>query len=246
MNAVARTTFFTRARRDDEPSKTRGESATIALGFRVKSGFAIAVALRGPASAPQAVARRIVELSDPDASETRQPYHDGFYREQNDTGEIARRVAIVKRCARKSVAGLLDDLWKEHEALSRATIARLKGSRTSRQARLRAGLVVGSVIDPEQIGNLHIRAHASEGRLFRTVLEDALRSNGIECDVMIEKQLAAKAAEGLGRRDGDIKRVIAALGKTLGGPWRSDEKAAATAAWLMIQLGAPRRTPRHR
>ncbi|PYR43680.1 MAG: hypothetical protein DMF95_25270 [Acidobacteria bacterium] len=63
---------------------------------------------------------------------------------------------------------------------------------------------------------------------------------------MIEKQLAAKAAEGLGRRDGDIKRVIAALGKTLGGPWRSDEKAAATAAWLMIQLGAPRRTPRHR
>src|SRR5207249_11695029 len=31
--------------------------------------------------------------------------------------------------------------------------------------------------------------------------------------------------------------------KTLGGPWRSDEKAAATAAWLMIQLGAPRRHP---
>src|SRR5712691_8182488 len=119
----------------------------VALGFRVKSGFAIAVALRGPASSPQAVARRVVELSDPDASETRQPYHDGFYHEQNDAREIARRVTIVERCAKKSVALLIDDVCGE------------------RRARLRAGLVVGSVIDPERVGNPHIRAHASEGRL---------------------------------------------------------------------------------
>src|SRR5713101_7564201 len=132
----------------------------VALGFRVKSGFAIAVALRGPASSPQAVARRVVELSDPDASETRQPYHDGFYHEQNDAREIARRVTIVKSCAKKSVAELLDDLWRGREAFSQATIARRKGSSSSRQARLRAGLVVGSVIDPEQVGNPHIRAPA--------------------------------------------------------------------------------------
>jgi hypothetical protein len=25
-----------------------------------------------------------------------------------------------------------------------------------------------------------------------------------------------------------------ALGKSLGGPWRADEKAAATAAWLLL------------
>jgi hypothetical protein len=192
------------------------------LGFRVKSGFAIAVALRGPASAPQAVARWVVELSDPDASETRQPYHDGFYHEQKDARELARRVTIVKRCAKKSIRALIDEVWNEREAS------------IPRRARLRAGLVVGSVIDPKRVGNPHIRAHASEGQLFRTVLEDALRSHGIDCDIIVEKQLAAKAAADLGRPSGDITRVVAAFGKTLGGPWRADEKAAATAAWLAM------------
>lgn len=210
-------------------------SATIVLGFRVKSGYAIAVALRGPASAPQAVVRRVVELSDPDAPETRQPYHAGFYHEQNDAREIARRVAIVKRCAKKSVAELIDDVSKERAAFAPTAPRRASGagSRATNPGG-RAGLVVGSVIDPEQVGNPHIRAHASEGRLFRTVLEDALRSHGIDCNVIVEKQLAATAAAGLGRRDGDITRVVAAFGKTLGGPWRAEEKAAATAAWLAI------------
>ena len=64
----------------------------IALGFRVKSGFAIAVALRGPASSPSIVARRRVELSDPAAPETRQPYHDGFFKQENDPRELARQI----------------------------------------------------------------------------------------------------------------------------------------------------------
>ena len=61
----------------------------VALGFRVKSGYAIAVALRGPACAPAILARRIVELSDPAVPETRQPYHDGFYKQQDDRRELA-------------------------------------------------------------------------------------------------------------------------------------------------------------
>jgi len=94
--------------------------------------------------------------------------------------------------------------------------------------------VVGSVIDPQKVGNPHIRAHANEGRLFRTVVENALRSHGIACDVIVEKQLAARAAAGLRVPDGAIKQTVAAFGKTVGGPWRADEKAAATAAWLAL------------
>jgi hypothetical protein len=37
-----------------------------------------------------------------------------------------------------------------------------------------AGLVVGSDSDPAVIMNPHIRVHAAEGRLFRTVIEQAL------------------------------------------------------------------------
>jgi len=188
----------------------------IALGFRVKSGYAIAVALRGPASAPAAVARAVVELSDPEDAETRQPYHHGFYTNEEDARTIARRVKIVERCATRSVAALLKD----------AQLADCCG----------AGLVVGSVLDPAKVGNPHIRAHASEGRLFRTVLESALRSHGIACEVIVEKQLAARAAAGLGRRDAEITRALAGFGKTLGGPWRANEKNAATAAWLALSI----------
>jgi hypothetical protein len=183
----------------------------IAVGFRVKSGFAIAVTLDGPASAPSAVSRRVIEMSDSAVPETRQPYHDGFYRTEEDAHEIARRVKIVKRCATQSIAALLNDTG--------AT---------------RAGLIVGSLIDPEKVGNPHIRAHASEGRLFRTVLEDALTSRGVRCEVIVEKQLPARTAAGLRRAPREIARTLGGFGKALGSPWRADEKAAATAAWLAL------------
>jgi hypothetical protein len=183
----------------------------IAVGFRVKSGFAIAVALEGPASAPNALFRRVVEMSDPKVPETRQPYHDGFYHTEEDAHEIARRVKIVERCARQSVAALLKD----------TPVAR-------------AGLIVGSLIDPQKVGNPHIRAHAHEGRLFRTVLEEALRSRGIRCQVIVEKELAATTAAGLRQPPREIAGALTRFGKAFGSPWRADEKAAATAAWLSL------------
>lgn len=186
--------------------------ADMAIGFRIKSGYAIAIVLAGSAKSPTVVGRRIVELSDPAVAETKQPYHDGFGTENEDPREIARRVKIIGRCATKSVAALLKET---------------SGAK-------RAGLVVGSLIDPQQVGNPHIRAHANEGKLFRTVVEDALRSHGVACDVIVEKQLAAKATAGLSRSEGEIKQTLAAFGKTIGGPWRADEKAAATAAWLAL------------
>lgn len=191
-------------------------AAKIALGFRVKSGFAIAVVLRGPASAPSVVARRLVQLSDPAVPGTRQPYHDGFYKQQEDRRELARNLEIVKRCAKQSVAALLkDDCFAGEPCCG-------------------AGLVVGSVIDPQTVGNPHIRAHANEGRLFRTVLADALSSHDIACDVLVEKTLAKEAAAALGRTDAGIRRMVGVLGKALGGPWRAEEKAACTAAWMAL------------
>lgn len=193
-----------------------GCRAGFALGFRVKSGYAIAVALRGAASAPAVLTRRVVELSDPAVADTRQPYHDGFYKQRDDPQELARLLTIVRRCAEHSVTALLEDDC-------------FAGLRCRR-----AGLVVGSVIDPAKVANPHIRAHANEGRLFRTVLEEALRSHRIGCDVIVEKQLAAKAAVDLGRRNADIARAIADFGKTLGGAWRADDKTACAAAWLAL------------
>ena len=183
----------------------------IAAGFRVKSGFAIAVTLEGSAAAPRATSRRVIEMSDPKVPETRQPYHDGFYQTEENQREISRRVKIVKRRTSQSIATLLKEV---HVG--------------------RAGLVVGSVIDPETVGNPHIRAHAHEGRLFRTVLEDALHEHGVRCRVIVEKQLADTTATGLKQPPREIARILDRFGKTLGRPWRTDEKAAAMAAWLSM------------
>jgi hypothetical protein len=188
----------------------------LTLGFRVKSGFAIAVVLSGPKASPLALARRIVSLSDETVEATRQPYHDGFGTAQEDLKEIARLTGIIKKCARKSVIALLDDA--------------MFGSRSCRKA----GLIVGSVIDPATVGNPHIRAHANEGRLFRTVLEDALGERGISSTVIVEKTLGAQARKALEKSPAQIAKAIAGMGQALGGPWRAEEKSAATAAWMVL------------
>ncbi len=187
----------------------------VALGFRVKSGYAVAVALRGPATSPTIATRQVVELSDPAAPETRQPYHHEMFTYETDARAIAKRVDAVERCARASVDALLAD-------------AALAGCR-------RATLVVGSVIDPQSVGNPHIRAHASEGRLFRSVLQTALEARGVACDLVVEKQLRAKASEKLNERPATIARQVARMGKDAGPPWRADEKAASTAAWMTLE-----------
>jgi hypothetical protein len=189
---------------------------TIALGFRVKSGFAIAVALEGPAARPVPLGRWVVALSDPRVEETKQPYHDGFGTAQEDLNVIARLTRIIERSAASSVAQLL-----AHDVF------------VGRACR-RAGLVVGSVIDPATVANPHIRAHASEGRVFRSVLESALGTRGITASIVVEKTLADEAARALKRPQREITKTVAGFGAALPGPWRAEEKAAATAAWMVL------------
>ena len=194
-------------------------SPLFALGFRVKSGLAIAVALAGPAASPAALARVVVELSDPTINATRQPFHAGRGAAQENQAEIARLVKIIERCARQSIDALLGD------------------ERFSNHTCLGAGLVVGSVIDPAAVGNPHIRAHAHEGRLFRTVMEDALHARKIHSAVFVEKTLGAESARALKRTGAQIARTLGEFGRTLGAPWRAEEKAAATVAWVVLGRG---------
>ncbi|HEY7292371.1 MAG TPA: hypothetical protein VH583_21210 [Vicinamibacterales bacterium] len=187
-----------------------------ALGFRVKSGRAIAVVLTGTAAEPTPAGRTVVELCDPDVEETRQPYHSGFGQAEEDRQEIARRVQIVERVARTSVAALL----RTHDVTKTC----------------RAGLVVGSVIDPASVANPHIRAHANEGRLFRVVVEKALAGKGIDASVIVERELRDSARARLRISDRQLDQRLDAFGKALGRPWRADEKAAALAAWMSLAV----------
>ena len=141
----------------------------VTLGLRVKSGWAAFVVAQAGAEDPRVLSRGRIELCDPHEPDSRQPYHAGFGTEQHDTAIIGRLVAIVERCARDSVRQLVVRCRQDGMPISSA------------------GLVVGSDIDPATIANPHIRAHASEGRLFRRVAEDALREAGVPSTVWVEK-----------------------------------------------------------
>ncbi len=180
------------------------------MGFRIKSGWATTVLLTGPSSAPRVVDCRVTLLADPDDPETRQPYHAGLdTHESRGVKAVKRLVKAVERCARRSVGTLIAEY--------RAAGHRVRG----------AGIVVGSVIDPARIANDHIRAHAEEGRLFRTVVEQAIRACRLRARVMVEKELYVTAAR--------FRARVTALGKDVDGPWRAAEKAAALAAWMVLR-----------
>ena len=194
----------------------RSKLPQAALGFRVKSGWATAVLLADPLQSPQVLDHRLVDLSDPAVPESRQPYHAAMGRLEEDGATVATRLEVVRRVTNKSVAELLKDY---HD--------------TGYKVRS-AGLVIGSQIDPASIKNPHIRAHALEGRLFRTALEDAVRSCGLPYSVMVERNAYSKAAAVLARSEDDLKRAVSGFGRSLSGPWRADEKMAALVAWLAL------------
>ena len=186
-----------------------------AVGFTIKSGWAAAVLLGGACSAPRVLDSRRVELSDPDVAASTQPYHAGFGTAREPGDELKRLVSLVKTCGRKSVTVLLRDYQER---------ASVRG----------AGVIVGSLIDPETIGNDHIRIHAMEGQLFRTVVIEAAEKRGLKCSVCRERDLYTAATKSLKKTEAMIRKALAEAGRDVEGGWRAEQKAAALGAWMIL------------
>ena len=193
------------------------EPGRAALGFRVKSGWAVVILMNGSFRSPRLEDNCVIHLSDPRDPATRQPYHAVMGRLETNATKLKRRTESVRRATTKSVVNLLKRYIDNGSTIRRA------------------GLVVGSVIDPDSIANPHIRAHALEGQLFRTTLAATLQSSGIGCSIFTERDAYLAAAKSLARSLEQIKRTIADLGHSRDGPWRADQKLAAVAAWVSLR-----------
>ena len=188
-----------------------------ALGFRVKSGWAATVLLTDSARSPRLCDVRRIDLSDPQLPETRQPYHAAMGKLETDPRKIDRRVRVVQSIAQRSVATLL------------------AGYRQNGYSIRRAALVVGSRIDPASVANPHIRAHAFEGRLFRSVLEKSLQTHRICTEVLLEREAYGKAAAELKESNENVRRMIQNFGREAKASWRAEQKLAAVAAWVALR-----------
>jgi hypothetical protein len=187
-----------------------------ALGVTVKSGWACVVLVGGPAASPHVLDSQTVDLSDPAIPESRQPYHDGVGIARLPGPALTRLVASVERYGARSMNDLFDDYLAAGYSLCGA------------------GVVVGSLIDPDTIGNSHVRIHALEGRLFREIVIAAAERRGIACAIHRDRDLDEHATASLGKTAAALRRQVGAIDRPAG-PWRAEHKAATLAAWLMLK-----------
>lgn len=187
-----------------------------ALGFTIKSGWACAIVLDGSTTSPRVATSRRIELSDPSDAHGRQPYHAARGTARKPGPQLDKLIASVEEFGTASVTAFI----REHEQPGRRFDA--------------AGIVVGSLIDPAQIANDHIRIHALEGQLFRGIVKAATDRRQVPSSIWRERDIYALAATRLKRSEPDLRQTIAGWGRSLGGPWRAEHKAAALAAWLVI------------
>ena len=172
------------------------------IGIKSKTGRGIAVALAAPL---EFICREELTLCD---QKTRQPYHDVMELPWSESiVAVKPAIATIEKIAARELRRLIRNVESRgYEVVS-------------------IGVVGPADRQLERIGSPHIRAHATEGVLFRAVLETATKANRIESKSFENPAEALTAKE---------KKTIGDMGKIAGSPWRAEEKSAAMAACAML------------
>ena len=192
-------------------------STPVALGLRAKTGRAVAVVVGGPSQSPSVFAKLEIRLVDAKNSATYQPYHEVMELPWEEAQKAARKTErVIEKVAQRNVAALIGKL--KAEALTVKAV----------------GIVGAKDRDLSRIGNYHIRAHAAEGILFRRVLDLAAETNGLPWRAFPEREFDEILKTDLGAQADQLKVTLAQLGRSLSPPWRTDEKLAAAAAWMVL------------
>jgi hypothetical protein len=195
----------------------RSNSRSVSIGLRAKTGRAIAVVLGGRFDAPQILKRVELRIADPAYPETSQPYHEVLDLPWDNAQVAVRAIASrIEKVASKEIGRLV------REAQAEGAIV------------CGIGIVGAAERNLERIGSTHIRAHAAEGVLFRAVLEAGAAANDVPNRRFDERSLDEIAETELRLSTTRIKAQLAEMGRCVGSPWRADEKAAATAAWVVL------------
>ncbi len=188
-----------------------------AIGFKARTGRAIAVVLSGPANAPQLVSRSELILHDPHTPATFQPYHEVMdFTWDESQKKVKPLVRAIEKIAMKGLAQLIHELRAQGLAI------------------VGVGVAGSADRDLARIGNYHIRAHAAEGILFRRVLENAAEANHLDHRAFAEKTLLSQAIAERGMTAAQLTKHLKSIGQSAGPPWRAEQRTAAIAAWLML------------
>jgi hypothetical protein len=191
-----------------------------AIGVRTHSGWAALVVLAGPRHSPAVMRRTRIELADPKIPGSKQPYHAAeplpFKQAEN----------LLKRCTESSRSLA----WQAvRNAVDEATQT---GYRI-----IGCGILLASgrpLPDLAAVLASHALIHSAEGELYRSVIADAGRELNLPITGVKEKELLERASATLHMTPVAMQRSLAEMGRSVGSPWRQDEKHAALVAWMAL------------
>lgn len=186
-----------------------------ALGFTVRTGRVIVVALAAPVEAPEILAKARIDVAT--------TFDEGavFHSAQKLPLEKARTFVeesedrFVER-ARTALGAFIAGLDAKIVATAMAAPARK------------------SLPPFASILKAHPLLHAAEGELYRRVFTEGAAAVGPRPDRIGPDTLAKSTASALGLAPATLAAQLATMGKAAGRPWAADQKQAALAAWLAL------------
>lgn len=195
-------------------------TSPVALGLRAHSGWAALVAISGPTDSPTVIDRRIIQLANPETRGSKQPYHAAEPLPFPAAAELIARCSVeTHNFARRGLEAIVATLQEKSLRIVGCGLL------------LNAGRALPSL---ERILASHALIHAAEGQLFRDALAQAAAECGLAVTGIKERELLSKAAMDLQCPPDRLQVRLADMGRTLGPPWREDQKKATLAAWIVL------------
>jgi hypothetical protein len=200
--------------------------STAALGLRAHSGWAALVAVSGSLDSPSVIDSRILQLANPKTSGSKQPYHAA------EPLALAAAAKLVARCTQEA-----------HDLACAGLHSALEELETTGFVIGGCGILLNSAPELpslERILASHALIHTAEGQLFRDALSQAAATHRLAVTGVTERELFSIAAVKLSRTRDQLHAQFAQMGRTLGPPWREDQKHATLAAWIVLASAAKR------
>jgi len=164
--------------------------------------------------------RRRIETCDASIHGSRQPFHAA------EPLSFEKAEALIRQCresstllATRAVTAMVAQLTQNGHAVVGAGILFASG----RPLPLLAAIL-----------RSHALIHTAEGEFFREVLVQASEHGSLPVTKIKEREIWERGATVLRRPPADLQQLIDGLGKSLGPPWRQDEKLASMAAWIAL------------
>jgi hypothetical protein len=184
----------------------------VSLGFSVRTGRAVVVAIGGRPEAPELLAKTRIDVAT--------TFDEGavFHVAQELPLEKAR--AFVHDSEARFVARARTELVTFIEQLDARIVAAAMAAPAPR-----------SLPALESILKVHPLLHAAEGELYRRIFSESAAAVGPRPDRVPPDTLEKSTAQALRLPPTKLAAQLAAMGKTAGRPWAADQKRAALAAW---------------